>query len=73
MATYAPVAALSKPPTTMSLTEMVNLAGGVQAYQQAQQLNPLAVQKNTAELQRLQQLMPEEYRRAVAEATRAQT
>jgi hypothetical protein len=73
MATYAPVAALSKPPTPMSLTEMVNLAGGVQAYQQAQQLNPLAVQKNTAELQRLQQLMPEEYRRAVAEATRAET
>jgi hypothetical protein len=73
MATYAPVAALSKPPTPMSLAEMVNLAGGVQAYQQAQQLNPLAVQKNTAELQRLQQLMPEEYRRAVAEATRAET
>jgi len=73
MATYAPVAALSKPPTPMSLAEMVNLAGGVQAYQQAQQLNPLAVQKNTAELQRLQQLMPEEYRRAVAEATRAKT
>ena len=73
MATYAPVAALSKPTPPMSLTDMVNLAGGVQAYQQAQELNPLAVQKNTAELQRLQQLMPEEYRRAVAEATRAQT
>ena len=73
MATYAPVAALSKPTPPMSLTDMVNLAGGVQAYQQAQQLNPLAVQKNTAELQRLQQLMPEEYRRAVAEADRART
>jgi hypothetical protein len=73
MATYAPVAALSKPPTPMSLAEMVNLAGGVQSYQQAQQLNPLAVQKSTAELQRLQQLMPEEYRRAVAEADRART
>jgi len=32
MATYAPVAAQSKPPTPMSLAEMVNLAGGVQAY-----------------------------------------
>ena len=73
MATYAPVAALSKPPTPMSLGEMVNLASGVQSYQQAQQLNPLAVQKSTAELQRLQQLMPEEYRRAVAEADRART
>jgi len=73
MATYAPVAALSKPPTPMSLAEMVNLAGGVQAYQQAQELNPLAVQKNTAELQRLRQLMPEEYRRSVAEANRAET
>jgi hypothetical protein len=73
MATYAPVAALSKPTPPMSLTDMVNLAGGVQAYQQAQELNPLAVQKNTAELQRLQQLMPEEYLRAIAERTRAQT
>ena len=44
MATYAPVAALSKPTPPMSLAEMVNLAGGVQSYQQAQQLNPLAVQ-----------------------------
>ena len=73
MATYAPVAALSKPTPPMSLADMVNLASGVQSYQQAQQLNPLAVQKNTAELQRLQQLMPEEYRRAVAEADRART
>ena len=72
MATYAPVAALSKPTPPMSLTDMVNLAGGVQAYQQAQELNPLAVQKNTAELQRLRQLMPEEYRRSIAEANRAE-
>lgn len=51
MATYTPVASQSKPPTPMSLAEMVNLAGGIQAYQQAQQLNPLAVQQSQQQLQ----------------------
>lgn len=57
----------------MSLADMVNLAGGVQAYQQAQQINPLTVQRSAAELQRLQQLMPEQYRQAIAEANKAET
>jgi len=73
MATYTPVASQSKPPTPMSLAEMVNLAGGIQSYQQAQQLNPLAVQRSAAELSRLQQLTPQELRRAEAEAGRAET
>jgi hypothetical protein len=73
MATYAPVANQSKPTPPMSLAEMVNLAGGIQSYQQAQQLNPLAVQRSAAELSRLQQLTPEELRRAQAEAGRAET
>jgi hypothetical protein len=68
-----PVAQNLKPPTPMSLGEMVNLARSAQEYQQAQQLNPLAVQRSAAELSRLQQLMPEEYRRAQAEADRAAT
>jgi hypothetical protein len=73
MADFTPVASQSKPPTPMSLAEMVNLAGGIQSYQQAQQLNPLAVQRSAAELSRLQQLTPEELRRAQAEAGRAET
>jgi len=32
-----------KLPQAMSLGDMVNLARGAQAYQQAQQINPLAV------------------------------
>ena len=73
MADFTPVASQLKPPQPMSLADMVNLAGGVQAYQQAQQINPLIVQKSAAELQRLRQLMPEEYRRAQAEAGRAES
>jgi len=73
MATYTPVASQSKPTPPMSLAEMVNLAGGIQSYQQAQQLNPLAVQRSAAELSRLQQLTPQELRRAEAEAGRAET
>jgi len=73
MADFSPVASQIKPPQPMSLADMVNLAGGIQSYQQAQQINPLAVQRSAAELSRLQQLTPEEIRRATAEATRAET
>jgi hypothetical protein len=34
-----------KPPQTMSLGDMVNLARGAQAYQQAEQVNPLLLQR----------------------------
>lgn len=68
MADFTPAASLSKPPQAMSLAEMVNLARGAQAYKQAEEINPLEVQRSTTELQRLQQLMPEEVRRAKAEA-----
>ena len=68
-----PLAQTIKPPSQMSLADMVNLARSGQAYQQAQQINPLEVQRANAELQRLRQLMPEEYRRATAEAGRAET
>jgi len=73
MADYAPVASQYKPVQPMTLAEMMNLAGGAQAYKQAEQLNPLAVQRSASELSRLQQLMPEELRRAKAEAGRAET
>ena len=68
-----PVAQNIKPPQGMSLGDMVNLARSGQAYQQAQQINPLEVQRASAELQRLRQLMPEEYRQKISEANRAET
>lgn len=42
-------------PQTTSLGEMVNLAGGIQNFQQAQQLNPLALEKAQIENQVLKQ------------------
>jgi hypothetical protein len=68
MADFTPVASQSRPPQPMTLGEMMNIANSAQAYQQAQQLNPLNVQRASAELSRLQQLTPEEVRRATAEA-----
>lgn len=71
MADFAPVAAASKPPQGMSLGEMVNLANAAQQYQQAQQMNPLQVQRAQAELSRLQALTPLEISRATSEAGRS--
>jgi hypothetical protein len=47
---------------------MVNIARGAQAYQQAQQINPVELQTAQQQLSRLQQLTPEEVARAQAEA-----
>jgi hypothetical protein len=54
-----------------SLGDLVNLARGVQAYQQAQQLNPVQLQTAQQQLLRLQQLTPEEVSKAQSEATLA--
>ena len=45
MADFTPLGAMVKAPQPMSMGDMVNLARNVQAYQQAEQINPLAVQK----------------------------
>jgi hypothetical protein len=45
-------------PQTTSLGEMVNLAGGIQNFQQAQQLNPLALQKAQQEVEQARQMNP---------------
>jgi hypothetical protein len=45
MADYAPVAAQAKPPQQMTLADMVNMAGGIQQYQQREATNPLALQQ----------------------------
>ena len=44
------IAAGVQVPNQMSLADMVNLARGVQAYQQAQQVNPLQVEAAQQEL-----------------------
>jgi hypothetical protein len=49
-----PLAQTLKPPTRMSLGEMLNFASGVQQYKQAQELNPLAVQQQQQQLKTLQ-------------------
>ena len=53
-----PVALGIKPPTPMSLGEMVNLARGVQAYQQSEQANPLVLQKAQMEIEQTQKMNP---------------
>ena len=65
---FTPAAAGIRPVPQTSLADMIGVARGAQAYQQAQQVNPLQVQQAQAELQRIQGLMPEEIKRATAEA-----
>jgi hypothetical protein len=69
---FTPAAAGIKPVPQTSLADMIGVARGAQAYQQAQQVNPLQVQQAQAELQRIQGLMPEEIKRAQAEANVAE-
>jgi len=57
----------TNPVQQTSLADMMNLASGVQNYQQAQQLNPLALQAKQLELQQAQQLNPLALQRAQAE------
>ena len=47
-----PVALGIKPPQGMSLGDMLNIARGAQAYQQAEQANPLALQKAQMEIEK---------------------
>jgi len=45
-------------PKGMTLGEMVNLAGGIQQLQQAQQLNPLQLQKAQMDIEQAQRMNP---------------
>jgi hypothetical protein len=45
MAEFTPLGSMVKGPQVMSMGDMVNMARAVQAYQQAEQINPLALQK----------------------------
>jgi len=60
---FTPAAAGIRPVPQTSLADMINVARGAQAYQQAQQINPLAVQQAQTELQRIQALTPLEIER----------
>jgi len=53
-----PVALGIKPPTPMSLGDMVNIARGAQAYQQSEQANPLVLQKAQMEIEQAQKMNP---------------
>jgi hypothetical protein len=54
------------------MADMLNLASGVQNYQQAQQINPLALKKAQLELQQVQQMNPLALRKAAAETNVAE-
>jgi len=54
MADFTPVALGIKPPQGMSLSDMLNIANSAQQYRQAQQMNPLQVQKAEEEVKQAQ-------------------
>lgn len=55
-----------------SLGDLVNMARGIQSYQQAAQLNPLQLQKAQMEIEQAQKLNPLAERKATAEAGTAE-
>jgi len=59
--TFAPAAAagIRQAPQT-SIADMLNMARGIQEYQQAQQINPLSLQLKQLEAQRAQETTPSE-------------
>ena len=66
-----PVALGVKPPQVLTLGDMLNIARGAQAYQQEQQLNPLAVQKAQAEVEQMQRMNPLAFSKAQTELEKA--
>jgi hypothetical protein len=54
-------------PQQTSLADMINMAGGIQNYQQAQQMNPLALQKAQMEIEQAKQMNPLAVRQKTAE------
>jgi hypothetical protein len=72
MADYTPVASQSKPPQPMTLADMMNLANTTQAYQQAQQINPLRVQEAQQSVEQARQMNPLLMQKAGQEARTGQ-
>ena len=71
-----PIAQINPPTTTpvkgTSLAEMMSMAQNAQALQQAQQLNPLQLQKAQLELQQAQSINPLALRKVAAETELAE-
>ena len=72
MADFTPVALGVKPPQGMSLGDMLNIANSAQQYQQAQQLNPLALQKARMEVEQAQKKNPLEIQKEQENVKQAQ-
>lgn len=58
----------AQPQQRNSLADMVNMAAGIQNFQQAQQLQPLQLQKAQMEIEQLKKTQPLEAQRLAAEA-----
>ena len=58
-------------PQTTSLGDMLGMASGIQNYQQAQQLNPLALQRAQQEVEQARQMNPLALQRAMMEIEQA--
>lgn len=56
-----------------NIADMVNLARGVQAYQQAEQANPLAIQRAQMEIEQAKKLNPLAVQKATEEVKQAET
>jgi hypothetical protein len=68
-----PIALQVKPPQVMTLADMVNVARGAQAYQQAEQVNPLVAEKAQMEINQLQKMNPLAFSKAKEELSQQQT
>ena len=66
-----PVALGIKPPQGMSLGDMLNIARGAQAYQQAEQANPLVLQKAQMEIDQAKKMNPLAVSRSETELEKA--
>jgi hypothetical protein len=56
-----------------NIADMVNLARGVQAYQQAEQANPLAIQRAQMEIEQAKKMNPLAVSKATEEVKQAET
>ena len=67
-----PVALGVKPPTPMTLGDMINIARGAQAYQQAEQANPLTLQRAQMEIEQAQKMNPLAVSKSIEDVKQAQ-
>lgn len=70
---FSDVASKIEPPKGMTLGEMLNMARGAQAYQQASQINPLALRQQQAETEYAEQAKPLKLRQEQATTKRAES